>query len=86
MYKRIKSKSKTYIIQANLPEFKVETLEILEQLKTIDSNVVFNLVIDDTKFHFDSNMDFESFYNFINSTERKWMDTFPFMDLENNNL
>lgn len=66
--------------EANLPEFKTETLQIIEHLKNIDRNTRFNYIINDENFEYKDHIHADEFYNFISNTDLKFMDIFSFMD------
>lgn len=67
--------------EANLPEFKNETLQIIEHLKNIDRNIKFNYIVNDENFEYKDHVPADEFYNFINNTNLKFMDVFSFMDI-----
>lgn len=68
-------------VEANLPEFKDETLQIIEHLKNIDRNIRFNYIINDENFEYKDHVPADEFYNFISNTNLKFMDVFSFMDI-----
>lgn len=66
--------------EANLPEFKNETLQIIEHLKNINSNIRFNYIVNDENFEYKAHVSADEFYNFMSNTNLKFMDVFSFMD------
>ena len=66
--------------EANLPEFKNETLQIIEHLKNIDKKVRFNYIVNEENFEYKAHVSSDEFYDFIRNTNLKFMDVFSFMD------
>ena len=66
--------------EANLPEFKNETLRILDHLNNIDKNVRFNYMRDDETFEFPQHLSHNEFYRFLESTGIRYMEIFSFMN------
>ena len=62
-----------------MPEFKNETLQIIEHLAAIDPLVKFNYLINDENFELAGNILSEPFYEFIKNRGIKYMDVFAFM-------
>jgi hypothetical protein len=67
--------------EANLPEFRTETLQGIAHLKKINKLTKFNYCIDETEFYFPNHMDAPEFYDFIEHTELRYMEIFSFMPL-----
>ncbi len=65
--------------EANLPEFKIETLQIIEHLKNIYNDTRFNYIINDENFEYKVHVSADEFYDFMKDTELKFMDVFSFM-------
>ena len=67
--------------EANLPEFKNETLQIIEYLKNIATDIKFNYMVNDENFELPAHISADEFYDFIQATNLKYMDVFSFMDI-----
>lgn len=65
--------------EANLPEFKCETLQIIDHLKNINNDIHFNYIVNDENFAFKVHVSADEFYDFMKKTELKFMDVFSFM-------
>lgn len=65
--------------EANLPEFKSETLQIIEHLKIIKEDIMFNYIVNEENFELKRNVSADEFYEFIRDTNLKFMDVFSFM-------
>lgn len=68
--------------EANLPEFKNETLQIIEYLKNIATDIKFNYMVNDENFELPAHISADEFYDFIQATNLKYMDVFSFMDIK----
>lgn len=66
--------------EANLPEFKNETLKILDHLNRINEKVRFNYVRNDESFEFQEHLSYTDFYSFMRSTDMRYMEIFSFMN------
>jgi len=65
--------------EANLPEFKSETLNILDHLNGIDPKVKFNYMRHEEVFAFPEHLPYKEFYRFLESTDIRYMDIVSFM-------
>lgn len=66
--------------EANLPEFKKETIQCIQHLYEIDSNAEFNCSINEIDFHFKENLKADDFSKYINDTDLRYMEIFSFMN------
>jgi FkbM family methyltransferase len=84
--KGLTQKIKTISFEANLPEFKAETLEIVQLLKTIDANVRFKYILSGYSFaQNNTTSSAEEFYSFLQQTEERYMEIYSFMEEANAN-
>ena len=63
-----------------MPEFKRETLQIIEHLKNIYKGTRFNYITNEENFEYKVHVPADEFYDFIRDTNLKFMDVFSFMD------
>ena len=66
--------------EANLPEFKTETLEIIRHLENTDPSVKFNYVTNDEKFELPVTQNSSEFYEFIKTTSLRYLEIYSFMN------
>ena len=67
--------------EANLPEFKNETIECINHLSVLNKNVRFNYLVNDESFELKNQLDHKQMIALINTTERRYLDIFSFMEL-----
>ncbi|WP_165761217.1 FkbM family methyltransferase [Niastella koreensis] len=77
--KGLSSNIEVISFEANLPEFKSETLNIITCLRDINKNVKFNYQRDDESFELSKHISYDEFYKLLESTDIRYMEVYSFM-------
>ena len=68
-------------LEANLPEFREETIKIILHLFEIENKALFNYVLDDTKsFELNTWLDYREITDFIKTTNIRYMEIYCKME------